>query len=96
MSNSAKPETHMLSGLKVLDLTQYLAGPTVTRFMAEMGAEIIKVEQAPGGDPSRLLPLIKNGRSAYFIQQNRGKKSLCLDFSETREHRSAPCARRQS
>jgi CoA:oxalate CoA-transferase len=81
MSNSAKPETHMLSGLKVLDLTQYLAGPTVTRFMAEMGAEIIKVEQAPGGDPSRLLPLIKNGRSAYFIQQNRGKKSLCLDFS---------------
>ena len=82
MSNSSKPETHMLSGLKVLDLTQYLAGPTVTRFMAEMGAEIIKVEQAPGGDPSRLLPFIKNGRSAYFIQQNRGKKSLCLDFSK--------------
>jgi CoA:oxalate CoA-transferase len=83
MSNSTKPETHMLSGLKVLDLTQYLAGPTVTRFMAEMGAEIIKVEQAPGGDPSRLLPFIKNGRSAYFIQQNRGKKSLCLDFSKS-------------
>ena len=82
MSNPATPTPQMLTGLKVLDLTQYLAGPTVTRFMAEMGAEIIKVEQAPGGDPSRMLPFIKNGRSAYFIQQNRGKKSLCLDFSK--------------
>jgi crotonobetainyl-CoA:carnitine CoA-transferase CaiB-like acyl-CoA transferase len=50
--------------------------------MAEMGADIIKVEQAPGGDPSRLLPFVKNGRSAYFVQQNRGKKSLCLDFAK--------------
>jgi crotonobetainyl-CoA:carnitine CoA-transferase CaiB-like acyl-CoA transferase len=50
--------------------------------MAEMGAHVIKVEQAPMGDPSRLLPFIKNGRSAYFIQQNRGKKSLCLDFNK--------------
>jgi crotonobetainyl-CoA:carnitine CoA-transferase CaiB-like acyl-CoA transferase len=74
----------MLSGLKVLDFTQYLAGPTVTRLMAEMGAEIIKVEQAPMGDPARLLPVVKNGRSAYFVQQNRGKKSLCLDFSKPR------------
>jgi CoA:oxalate CoA-transferase len=74
--------SHMLSGLKVLDFTQYLAGPTVTRLMAEMGAEIIKVEQAPMGDPARLLPVVKNGRSAYFVQQNRGKKSLCLDFSQ--------------
>jgi len=74
----------MLSGLKVLDFTQYLAGPTVTRLMAEMGADIIKVEQAPMGDPARLLPIVKNGRSAYFVQQNRGKKSLCLDFSKPR------------
>jgi len=71
----------MLSGCRVLDFTQYLAGPTVTRLMAELGAHIIKVEQAPMGDPSRLLPFIKNGRSAYFVQQNRGKKSLCLDFN---------------
>lgn len=74
----------MLSGIKVLDFTQYLAGPTVTRLMAEMGAEIIKVEIAPMGDPSRLLPTVKNGRSAYFVQQNRGKKSLCLDFAKPR------------
>ena len=72
----------MLSGCKVLDFTQYLAGPTVTRLMAEMGADIIKVEIAPMGDPARLLPTIKSGRSGYFVQQNRGKKSLCLDLQK--------------
>lgn len=72
----------MLTGCKVLDFTQYLAGPTVTRLMAEMGADIIKVEQAPMGDPSRLLPFMKSGRSAYFVQQNRGKKSLCVDLTK--------------
>lgn len=83
MDNS-EDRPRMLSGIKVLDFTQYLAGPTVTRLMAEMGAEIIKVEIAPMGDPSRLLPTIKNGRSAYFVQQNRGKKSLCLDLDKPR------------
>ncbi len=80
MENGAQPL--MLSGIKVLDFTQYLAGPTATRLMAELGAEIIKVEQAKGGDPSRGLPFLKEGRSAYFVQQNRGKKSVCVDFSK--------------
>lgn len=71
--------SHLLSGYKVLDFTQVLAGPTATRMMAEMGAEIIKVELMPNGEISRNLPFIKNGRSAYYIQQNRGKKSLCID-----------------
>jgi CoA:oxalate CoA-transferase len=70
---------HVLDGYKVLDFTQVLAGPTVTRLMAEMGAEIIKVELAPAGDFSRGFPFLRDGRSAYYIQQNRGKKSLCLD-----------------
>ena len=48
-----KPK-HVLDGYKVLDFTQFLAGPTVTRMMAEMGAEIIKVEAAPHGDLTRL------------------------------------------
>jgi crotonobetainyl-CoA:carnitine CoA-transferase CaiB-like acyl-CoA transferase len=82
MTNPDASPTPILAGIKVLDFTQYLAGPTVTRLMAEMGAEIIKVERAPGGDPARLLPIVKNGRSAYFVQQNRGKKSLCLDFDK--------------
>jgi len=76
----AQPEPqHLLSGYTVLDFTQVLAGPTVTRLMAEMGAEIIKVEMLPNGEISRSLPFMKEGRSGYFIQQNRGKKSLCID-----------------
>ena len=70
----------ILGKVRVLDFSQYLAGPTVTRLMAEMGAEVIKVEIAPNGDPSRGLPLADRGRSGYFVQQNRGKQSLCLDL----------------
>jgi len=71
---------HMLDGYKVLDFTQFVAGPTVTKLMAEMGAEIIKIELAPGGDLCRNFPYVKDLRSAYFVQQNRGKLSLCLDI----------------
>ena len=72
----------ILGKVRVLDFTQYLAGPTVTRLMAEMGADIIKVEIAPNGDPSRLLPLADRNRSGYFVQQNRGKQSLCVDLAQ--------------
>ncbi|MBL4782355.1 MAG: CoA transferase [Porticoccaceae bacterium] len=77
--NSIQP---MLEGVRVLDFTQYVAGPTVTRMMAELGAEIIKVEQSPGGDPSRKIPVFKQRRSAYYVQHNRGKQSLCVDFAK--------------
>ena len=70
---------HILTGYKVLDFTHVLAGPSATRIMVEMGAEVIKVEFPPAGDVSRGLPMIKNGRSGYFLQQNRGKKSICVD-----------------
>jgi len=70
---------HVLTGYKVLDFTHVLAGPTATRLMVEMGAEVIKVEFPPLGDVSRLLPVIRNGRSGYYIQQNRGKRTICLN-----------------
>lgn len=70
---------HILSGYRVLDMSQLIAGPTTTRTMAEMGAEVLKVEIAPDGDLTRRLPYIRNGRSAYYVQQNRGKKGLCID-----------------
>ncbi|HXD89409.1 MAG TPA: CoA transferase [Candidatus Binataceae bacterium] len=70
---------HVLDGYKVLDFTQFVAGPTVTKLMAEMGAEVIKVELAPDGDRSRGMPFVKNQRSGYFVQQNRGKLSVCID-----------------
>ena len=74
-----KTPIHMLDGYKVLDFTQFVAGPTVTLMMAEMGAEVIKVELVPNGDPTRAIPMMKNGRSGYFVQHNRGKKSICVD-----------------
>jgi crotonobetainyl-CoA:carnitine CoA-transferase CaiB-like acyl-CoA transferase len=69
----------MLDGYRVLDFTQVLAGPTTTRYLAQMGAEIIKIEIAPNGDITRGVPFMRDGRSAYYVQQNRGKKSVCLD-----------------
>jgi CoA:oxalate CoA-transferase len=76
----AQTSKRMLEGYHVLDFTQVLAGPTTTRYMAEMGAEVVKVEFAPNGDISRGVPYLCDGRSAYYVQQNRGKKSLCLDL----------------
>src|SRR5215813_5967811 len=70
----------LLAGYKVLDFTQIVAGPTTTKLMAEMGAEVIKVEQAPAGDPARLNPVLRKGRSAYFLQHNLGKQSLCVNL----------------
>ena len=72
----------LLHGVKVVDMTQYLSGPTVTRLMAELGADVIKIEQAPYGDPVRRLGMMHDGRSGYFVQQNRGKRSVCLDFGK--------------
>lgn len=73
-------QAHILSGFKVLDFTHVLAGPTATRMLVEMGAEVIKIEFPPLGDISRFLPTIVEGRSAYFVQQNRGKKSVCINL----------------
>ena len=67
------PYRHILDGYKVLDFTQFVAGPTVTRLLAEMGADVIKVELAPGGDPMRTMYVFKDGRSSLFVQHNRGK-----------------------
>ncbi|MBV1931351.1 MAG: CoA transferase [Porticoccaceae bacterium] len=72
---------HVMEGFRVLDFTQVIAGPTTTRLMAEMGAEIIKIELGPTGDVTRLLPFDKAGTgvSSCFLQQNRGKKSICIN-----------------
>jgi CoA:oxalate CoA-transferase len=77
---SSNPSRHVLDGFKVLDFTQIVAGPTCTLMMAEMGADIIKVEMAPAGDPSRGAQMLINGRSGYFVQHNRGKKGICVDL----------------
>ena len=77
---SANSPQHILNGFKVLDFTQIVAGPTCTLMMAEMGAEVIKLEMAPAGDPARGAQVLVNGRSGYFVQHNRGKKGICVNL----------------
>ncbi len=78
----------MLTGYRVLDMTQYVAGPTCCRMLAELGAEVIKVEFAPEGDRTRtsgfkpLDPELADvTQSTYYFQQNHSKKSLALNWS---------------
>ncbi len=72
----------LLDGVRVLEFGQFIAAPLVTRMMADAGAEVIKVEMAPGGDTMRGFPPFFGGQSAGFVQQNRGKRSVCLDLGK--------------
>jgi CoA:oxalate CoA-transferase len=67
-----------LSGIRVVDLTRILAGPFCTQLLADLGAEVIKVEQPGRGDPVRAQGAIRDGLSWYFAQFNRNKKSITL------------------
>jgi len=69
-----------LHGIKVIDLTRVLAGPFCTMTLADLGAEIIKIEKPGTGDDSRAFGPHLHGESAYFMSINRGKKSLTLDL----------------
>ncbi|MCJ2072422.1 CoA transferase [Methylobacterium sp. J-030] len=81
----------MLTGYRVLDICQIVAGPTCTRLLAEAGAEVIKVELAPGGDRGRssgLKPRDPRHKgstlSTHYVQHNHSKKSLALDLRDPR------------
>jgi len=70
----------MLESVRILDLTQYLSGPSGTLLFAGLGADVIKVEPGPTGDMARGLPIVKGEHSSYFAQQNRGKRSVGIDL----------------
>ncbi|MBP1761077.1 MAG: L-carnitine dehydratase/bile acid-inducible protein [Firmicutes bacterium] len=69
-----------LQGIKILDITANLAGPFCTQILGDFGAEIIKVEDIRGGDPSRNNPPFLGDEGANFFVVNRNKKSLALNF----------------
>ena len=73
-----------LKGIRVLDLTQYIAGPYCTMLLETFGAEIIKIEN-PKGDDARSWAPIRNGFSGYFANYNGGKKSVCLDLKSAED-----------
>ena len=69
-----------LQGIKVVDLTRALSGPFCSMVLADLGADIVKVEPFPGGDMSRTWGPFDRGVSTYFLSCNRNKRSLCVDF----------------
>ena len=73
-----KPDA--LLGIRVLDLSRVLAGPFLTMLLADMGAEIIKLEVPGKGDDAREFPPFLDGKSMYYVNLNRGKKSITLNL----------------
>jgi crotonobetainyl-CoA:carnitine CoA-transferase CaiB-like acyl-CoA transferase len=74
---------NLFEGVRVLDLSRMLAGPYGSMLLADLGAEVIKVEEPDGGDPMRVMgpPFLPAGESAYFLSINRNKKSIALDLT---------------
>jgi crotonobetainyl-CoA:carnitine CoA-transferase CaiB-like acyl-CoA transferase len=69
-----------LQGIRVLDFTRVLAGPSASVALADLGAEVLKLEPPGSGDETRLFPPFRDGVSHYFLSVNRGKKSLVVDL----------------
>ena len=73
------PWTRPLEGIRVLDLSRFIAGPYIGRLLADLGADVVKVEP-PEGDVTRLFGVVRNGLSGLYVQQNAGKRNLCVDL----------------
>ena len=69
-----------LDGIHVLDLTRLLPGAYATLLLADLGADVVKVEDPRGGDGMRTLPPLASGRNVYFEALNRNKRSITLDL----------------
>jgi crotonobetainyl-CoA:carnitine CoA-transferase CaiB-like acyl-CoA transferase len=79
----SSPATTPLAGVRVADLSRVLAGPYCTMVLADLGADVIKVERPDGGDETRSWgPPFAGGEAAYYLSVNRGKRSCALDLSQ--------------
>ncbi len=84
MSDKANPQPLPLTGIRVIDYSHFLAGPHLSRCLAAMGADVIKVERPTAGDAGRAHPIFVKGQSGYFLQQNMGKQDLCVNLKDPR------------
>jgi crotonobetainyl-CoA:carnitine CoA-transferase CaiB-like acyl-CoA transferase len=69
-----------LSGMRVIELAHIMSGPTCGLMLADMGADVIKVEKPEGDDSRRFLPPAINGEAAAFMMMNRNKRGMVLDL----------------
>ena len=83
-SNRTEGHAPPLQGIRVIDYSHFLAGPFLSRCLASMGAEVIKVERPTAGDGGRAHPYFIDGHSGYFLQQNMGKRGLCVNVRDPR------------
>ena len=74
--------TKPLQGIRILDLGHVLAMPTCTMQLADLGADVIKIERPGSGDDSRHFGPFLQGESTYFMSINRNKKSITLDLKQ--------------
>lgn len=81
--------TTPLAGARILDFTRYQQGPFATVMLADMGAEVIKIEEPGGGDFGRRMWKEPDGFSAFFESLDRGKKSVCIDLRKPEGERLA-------
>ncbi len=75
--------TQAMAGLRVLDLTRLLPGAICTLLLADMGADVVKIEDPHGGDYARWMPPLIDGMGAFFRSSNRNKRSVILDLKTT-------------
>jgi len=86
MSYPCSPDMKPLAGVRVLDLSRILAGPLAAMWMADLGAEVIKIERPRNGDETRRWgPPFMGGESAYFLAVNRGKLGIALDLGAEKD-----------